>query len=141
MTARELAFDLLLKAEASKQYSNIALDNALQKSALSTADKNLVSALFYGVTERRLTLDYQIKSLSNRPIDEIDVKALISLRMGLYQIIYLTRIPNHAAINESVSLSPKKSSGFVNAILRLLCRTKTIPLNIYLSPIRLPLHW
>ena len=48
MTARELAFDLLLKAEASKQYSNIALDNALQKSDLSTADKNLVSALFYG---------------------------------------------------------------------------------------------
>ena len=128
MTARELAFDLLLKAEASKQYSNIALDNALQKSALSTADKNLVSALFYGVTERRLTLDYQIKSLSNRPIDEIDVKALISLRMGLYQIIYLTRIPNHAAINESVSLSPKKSSGFVNAILRNYLRRGTLAL-------------
>ena len=128
MTARELAFDLLLKAEASKQYSNIALDNALQKNALSTADKNLVSALFYGVTERRLTLDYQIKSLSNRPIDEIDVKALISLRMGLYQIIYLTRIPNHAAINESVSLSPKKSSGFVNAILRNYLRRGTLAL-------------
>ena len=128
MTARELAFDLLLKAEASKQYSNIALDNALQKSVLSTADKNLVSALFYGVTERRLTLDYQIKSLSSRPIDEIDVKALISLRMGLYQIIYLTRIPNHAAINESVSLSPKKSAGFVNAILRNYLRRGTLAL-------------
>ena len=122
MTARELAFNLLLKAEASKQYSNIALDNALQKSELSTADKNLVSAIFYGVTERRITLDYQIKSLSNRPIEEIDVKALIALRIGLYQLIYLTRIPNHAAINESVSLAPKKSSGFVNALLRSYLR-------------------
>ena len=122
MTARELTFNLLLKAESSKQYSNIALDNALQKSELSTADKNLVSAIFYGVTERRITLDYQIKSLSNRPIEEIDVIALIALRIGLYQLIYLTRIPHHAAINESVSLAPKKSSGFVNALLRSYLR-------------------
>lgn len=122
MTARELAFELLFKAEASKQYSNIALDNALQKSDLSTADKNLTSALFYGVTERRLTLDYQINSLSSRPLKDIDTKALIAIRIGLYQLIYLTRIPHHAAINESVDLVPRKSSGFVNALLRSFLR-------------------
>ena len=62
MTARELALELLQKAEKSKQYSNIALDNALKSSDLSTADKGLVSAIFYGVIERQITLDYQIKT-------------------------------------------------------------------------------
>ena len=74
MTARELALELLLKAESSKQYSNIALDSALKKSELSNADKGLVSAIFYGVIERRITLDYQIKALSSRDIKNIDKK-------------------------------------------------------------------
>ena len=122
MTARELALELLIKAESSKQYSNIALDNALKKSDLSSADKGLTSALFYGVIERRITLDYQIKSLSSRNINEIDKRTLNALRIGLYQLIYLDRIPHHAAINESVDLCTRKSSGFVNAILRSFLR-------------------
>lgn len=122
MTARELALELLIKAEGSKQYSNIALDNALKKSDLSSADKGLTSALFYGVIERRITLDYQIKSLSSRNINEIDKRTLNALRIGLYQLIYLDRIPHHAAINESVDLCTRKSSGFVNAILRSFLR-------------------
>lgn len=128
MNARELALDLLLKAESSKQYSNIALDNALKRSELSSADKSLASAIFYGVIERRLTLDYQINSLSSRKIDDIDTKTLNALRIGLYQLIYLDRIPHHAAINESVSLCSKKSSGFVNAILRSFLRKGGITL-------------
>ena len=122
MTARELALELLIKAESSKQYSNIALDNALKKSDLSSADKGLTSALFYGVIERRITLDYQIKSLSSRNINEIDKRTLNALRIGLYQLIYLDRIPHHAAINESVDLCTRKSSGFANAILRSFLR-------------------
>lgn len=128
MNARELALDLLLKAESSKQYSNIALDNALKRSELSSADKSLASAIFYGVIERRLTLDYQINALSSRKIDDIDTKTLNALRIGLYQLIYLDRIPHHAAINESVSLCSKKSSGFVNAILRSFLRKGGITL-------------
>ena len=89
MTARELAYGLLTKAENSRQYSNIALDNALSKSDLSPIDKGLVSAIFYGVLERRLTLDYQISQLSSRKLEEIDISALIALRMGIYQIIYM----------------------------------------------------
>ena len=122
MTARELALDLLLKSEKTKQYSNIALDNALKKSDLSTADKSLASALFYGVIERRITLDYQIKSLSSRDLKDIDSKTINALRIGLYQLIYLDRIPHHAAINESVSLCTRKSAGFTNAILRSFLR-------------------
>ena len=122
MTARELALDLLLKGEKTKQYSNIALDNALKKSDLSAADKGLASALFYGVIERRITLDYQIKSLASRDLKDIDSKTINALRIGLYQLIYLDRIPHHAAINESVSLCTRKSAGFANAILRSFLR-------------------
>ena len=122
MNARTLVLELLLKTEGSKQYSNIALDNALKKSELSPADKGLASALFYGVIERRITLDYQIKSLSSRELAKIDSRTLNALRIGLYQLIYLNRIPHHAAINESVSLCPRKSAGFANAILRSFLR-------------------
>ena len=57
MTPRKLAFDLLIKAEKSKQFSNIALDNALCATDMNEADKRLCSSLFYGVTERKITLD------------------------------------------------------------------------------------
>ena len=89
MSARELVLELLQKAEKSKQYSNIALDNALKSSDLSPADKGLASAIFYGVIERRITLDYQIKALSSRDIKDIDARTLNALRIGLYQLIYL----------------------------------------------------
>ena len=128
MTAREIVLELLLKAEKSNQYSNIALDNALKQTELSSADKGLVSAIFYGVIERRITLDYQIKALSSRELKDIDTKTLNAIRIGLYQLIYLDRIPAHAAINESVSLCSKKSAGFANAILRSFLRKGVITL-------------
>ena len=75
-----------------------------------------------------MTLDYRISQLSSRPIRELDHKVLCALRLGLYQLIYLDRVPAHAAINETVSLCPKKSAGFVNAILRAHTRTEmTVP--------------
>lgn len=117
-TPRRLAFDLLIKAQKSKQYSNIALDKALEASTLGDLDRRLASALFYGVIERRLTLDYRIAQLSERPLADVDAQALCAIRLGLYQLIFMEKIPAHAAINESVSLVSKKSSGFVNAILR-----------------------
>ena len=126
--AREIALELLLKAEKSKQFSNIALDKALQKSELSSADRRLVSALFYGVIERRITLDHRLASLSSRPLSDVDTNTLTVLRLGLYQLIFMDKIPKHAAINESVSLCPRRTSGFVNAILRAHLRTGETPL-------------
>lgn len=126
--ARALALDLLIKAEKSKQYSNIALDKALEKCELSPADRRLASALFYGVIERRLTLDHRLTALSSRPLSEIDEHTSAVLRLGLYQLIFMDKIPHHAAINESVSLCPRRTSGFVNAILRSHLRTAETPL-------------
>ena len=128
MTPRSLAFDLLSKAEKSKQYSNITLDNALKSSDMSEADKRLASALFYGVTEKKISLDHRIAKLSSRPIEQLDTAVLTALRMGIYQLVYLDRIPPHAAINETVSLCSKKTAGYVNAILREHTRKPEIEL-------------
>ena len=122
MTPRELALRLLLRAETNDQFLNISLDHALSESGMSDADRALTATLVYGVTERRLLLDYQIRALSSRPDGELDPKVRNALRLGLYQLICLDRIPPHAAINESVSLVPRKASGFVNAILRAYTR-------------------
>ena len=115
---RALALELLLKAQKTDQFSNIALDKALENSLLSPADKRLSSVLFYGVIERRITLDYRISQLSSRPIEQIDPHTLNALRLGLYQLMFTDKIPPHAAINETVSLCTRKTSGFVNGILR-----------------------
>ena len=128
MTPRKVALDLLKKAEKSKQYSNIALDHALSESGMSEQDRALASALFYGVTERKITLDYQLSRLSSRPLDSLENDVLCALRLGLYQLMYMDRIPNHAAINETVALCSRKTSGFVNAILRAFTRQGEAPL-------------
>ncbi len=122
MSPRKLAFDLLQKAETNDQYLNIALDHTLDASSLSELDRALAATLVYGVTERKLTLDYQIDRLSSRPTDELDLSVRTALRLGLYQLIYLDRIPPHAAVDESVSLVSRRASGFVNAILRAYTR-------------------
>ena len=124
MTPRFLAYQLLIKIEKSKQYSNIALDNALLASDMSDADKRLASILFYGVIERKISLDYRIATLSSRELTSLDASVLTALRLGLYQLMYLDRIPPHAAINETVALCSKKVAGFVNAILRAHTRQK-----------------
>ena len=122
MTAREAAFGVLNRCEKQKQYSNLALDSTLKRNELSDQDRTLVTALVYGVLERKLTLDYQIASLSSRPLSEISVEVLTALRMGIYQLAFLDRVPDHAAVNETVGLAGKKTSGFVNAILRSFLR-------------------
>ena len=118
MNIRKLALELLNKTEKAGQYSNIAIDNAIKKNELDTQDSSLLCVLVYGVIERKLTLDYIIDTLSSLPPSKIELNIRNILRMGLYQLIYLDRIPAHAAINESVALCPGRSRGFANAILR-----------------------
>ncbi|MBQ9801505.1 MAG: hypothetical protein IJW51_00315 [Clostridia bacterium] len=123
MSARALAADLLLRAEAAGQYADRALDAALSRATeLSLQDKGLVTTLFYGVIEHRITLDYIIDGLSSVAPSAIERGVRTTLRVALYQLLYLDRVPDHAAINEAVSLTPRRSKGFVNAVLRSFCR-------------------
>ena len=119
---RAAVCELLLRCEAAGQYSNIALDTALKRGHFEGADRGLFTALFYGVTEHKLTLDHIIDAHSKLPASKIEARVRTALRLGLCQLLYFDRIPDHAAINESVSLVPSRSRGFVNAILRNFLR-------------------
>jgi len=115
---RAAALTSLVKWEKDGRYANLEVNAALGLSALSGADRGLYTALFYGVVERVITLDYMISRLSSRPADTIDRETMCALRLGLYQLTYMDRIPPHAAVSESVAVSPARSRGFVNALLR-----------------------
>lgn len=121
MSARRLAYKILKSASVGATYSNIALDNAIKKNELSDADRGLVTAIVMGVTERRITLDYIIDAMAKRS-EMVDSETRIILQMGILQLLCLDRIPEYAAVNETVALAPKRSVGFVNAVLRNLLR-------------------
>ena len=129
MNAREAAFISLQKYESSGVYSNIELSYATKRNHLEGAEKALYTALFYGVIERKLTLDYYIAALSDRRDEDIDLAVRIILRLGLYQLLYMTKIPESAAVNESVKLAgrfyaKKNSDAFINAVLRNFLRKR-----------------
>ena len=126
---RKIAYDVLVRCSSAEQYSNIALDTAIKRSDLTPPDRGLLTTLVYGVIERQITLDAIIDSLADRKGGDISPDVRTLLRIGLYQLAYLDRVPDHAAVNETVDMAPKRSRGFVNAILRAFIRSgKEIPI-------------
>ncbi len=109
---------MLTRCERDGGYSNLVLDRELQRTELSDVDRALVSHLVFGVISRKITLDYYIAKLSAVAGSKLEPQVKNILRMGLYQLIYMDRIPSHAAVNESVALAPQRAKGFVNALLR-----------------------
>lgn len=121
-SARQTAFEILNKIQRDNSYSNLALDHALDKADTDKKDKKFVSALVYGVTERRISLDYNLSLYLSQPIKKLKPEVLTALRLGAYQILFMDKIPVSAAVNESVKLAKKNgaafASGLVNAVLR-----------------------
>ncbi len=115
---RKTALTVLTRYERDGGYSNLVLDRELQKAELSLADRALASHLVFGVISRKITLDFYISELSTVAGSKIEPQVKNILRMGLYQLIYMNRIPPHAAVNESVNLATGRAKGFVNALLR-----------------------
>ena len=129
---RQIAANALLKIEVDNAYSNITLNNLLSDSELSQLDKALCTTIFYGVLERKITIDYILKKFISTPINKIKPFTLTVLRSAVYQIMYMDKIPNSAAVNESVNLikMSKESfnTGFVNGVLRNILRNEiTLP--------------
>lgn len=122
--ARKLLVSLLLRAQH-EGYSNLLLNHALKKADLTEADKAFVTGAFYGVLERRLTLDYILNTLLKRPLEKTPPYTAAVLRSGAYQILYFSKIPESAAVNESVRLlrnsKERGNAGLCNAVLRRLC--------------------
>ncbi len=112
--SRQIAFETLYKIFYDDAYSNIALDKAL---AGLESGKSFAARLVYGVVERRITLDSIIESFCKKP----KPKVLIILRMGVYQLYFMDKVPSNAAINESVELANKNGLSFysklINAVL------------------------
>ncbi len=122
---RTLAVKALLRVNEGG-FSNIVLDALLSGAHLENRDKAFISAIFYGVLERRITLDKIIKKYSTKPLDELSPEVLECLRIGFYQLIYMNSVPDMAAANETVEavkqLGAERAAGFVNGILRSFIR-------------------
>ena len=121
--ARNVALNCLYKIDEENGYSNIVLDEYLNKyrEKLNKKDINLISEIVYGTITWKLTIDTIIQKYSKIKLKKMSCWVLNVLRMGTYQIIFLDKVPKSAAVNESVNLTRKyafKSSNFVNAILR-----------------------
>lgn len=116
---------ILLKWEKGS-YSNLAINKYIPPHT-STKDRAFITQLVFGVIQHKLTLDYIISQISTIKIKKINIPVLNILRLGIYQILFLDRIPNHAIVNEAVNLTKKynkKTTGFVNAVLRNAIRKK-----------------
>lgn len=124
--ARITAIKALIKTENDEGYSNIVIDKALDNDNLSKLDRAFASALFYGVLERKITLDYILSKYLKNPVEKTDITVLTILRCGIYQLKFMDKVPDNAAVNESVkcavSLKKHSAKGFVNAVLRSFIR-------------------
>lgn len=127
---RQTAFDVLLHWHRAHH----TLDRSLEKhsnqiSHLSPKDRTLCNAIIFGVLRHRESIDWIIKAFSNASLDKIQLKLLYILRIALYQIIYLDRVPDFAAINTAVEMGKqyggKRSAGFLNAVLRKAAKNHT----------------
>ena len=123
--ARRAAFDILRRVEAEGAYAS-TLVSALPQSSLSREDRALAQEIALGALRWQGSLDYFIERYSRRPVSRLDLSVLISLRMGLYQLRHLSRVPQSAAVNESVNLvkiaRATSAAGMVNAVLRNAAR-------------------
>lgn len=123
---RYTAAKLLDKTLKSGSYSNIQLNSGLERSDLDSQGKKLCTAIYYGVIQRRITLDYILAQYCSRPLSKMDSIIVTILRCGVYQLLYMDSIPDNAAVNESVRLAKQfgktSASGMVNAVLRSFIR-------------------
>lgn len=125
--ARKTAVKVLVKIEKEGTYSNLGVAEALKNSELKLQDKYLATAIIYGVLDRKITLDYILSKFLKTHINKTEPFTLMVLRSALYQIKYMDKIPESAAVNEAVKIMKSskfsRNAGFVNGVLRSVLRT------------------
>lgn len=124
--ARKAAAAALVEVETRGAYSNLTLQKLFSGGGFSAEDRALTSALFYGVLDRRITLDFVLSRLIKKGIESVRPYTAAVLRLSAYQLMYMERIPPSAAVNEAVRLvkgsRERYNAAFVNAVLRSLLR-------------------
>lgn len=124
---RQAACETLLRIRKEGGFADRLIDIELSGGALSGPDRGLYAELVFGVLRRQGTLDHILQQLLEKPMVELDPQALVILRIGLYQLTCLDRIPESAAVNESVNLAKlitPGTSGLINAVLRNYLRRR-----------------
>ncbi|MDM5297884.1 16S rRNA (cytosine(967)-C(5))-methyltransferase RsmB [Bacillus pumilus] len=122
---REVALDALIKLEQNQAYSNLLLQSVMKDKELADQDKPLLTELVYGTLQNKLALDYMLAPFVKKP-QKVAPWVMQLLRMSLYQMVYLEKIPDRAAIHEAVELTKKRGhkgiSSLVNGVLRSVQR-------------------
>lgn len=126
INARDVALKIINEVENAGAYANLALSKELGRQRLPDQDRRFVTELVYGTIKAGKTLDWMLSQYSARPLEQITPVILNILKMGLYQLFFLSKVPPSAACNEAVELAKKYGhSGtvkFVNGILRAATR-------------------
>lgn len=125
---RKGAFDILRRVEEGA-FSDLALDATIAKmGGMDPRDRALLTELVYGVLRQRGRLDYALQRFCSQPLTKVEPGVVRLLRLACYQILNLDRVPDRAAVHESVELAKRlgltRASGFINGVLRSLVREK-----------------
>lgn len=131
-SAREAAMLTLAACERQGAWSDGYLKRILREQGLDRRDAALAARLCYGVLQNKLLLDWHLARFCRSKLTSLDVKVLCDLRVAVYQILFLDKIPPSAAVNEAVDLAKKhcrnpKAAGMVNGILRAMLREEKLP--------------
>lgn len=123
---REAALDALIKIEKNQAYSNLLLNEVMKSKNLSSIDEPLFTQIVYGTLQQKKQLDYILSFFSKKPLGKLEPWAVTLLRLSLYQLKFLDRVPDHAVLNEAVTIAKKRGhkgiGGMVNGILRSYLR-------------------
>lgn len=125
-SAREIAVRGLIEVFDHEGYSNLVLDQGMKKAELPPQERAFCAALFYGVVERCITLDWVLGRYSRQPVEKLTPAVRAILRLALYQLLYMPSVPDRAAVDEAVKLTRvlrvASAGGFVNGVLRHFLR-------------------
>ncbi|WP_339249619.1 16S rRNA (cytosine(967)-C(5))-methyltransferase RsmB [Sporosarcina sp. FSL W8-0480] len=127
---RDAALSILMEIHDNQAYSNLLLNRTIKKYAIEAKDRGLLTELTYGTLQHRMTLDYYLEPFVKGKLDAW-VREL--LRLSIYQIVYLTKIPPHAVVHEAVEIAKRRGhkgiASTVNGILRSILRKGVRPIE------------
>src|SRR5512138_3311102 len=124
---RRAAFHTLARIYKERSYADLLIDRELSLGQIQGPDRGLYTELVYGVLRRQGSLDHVMAQFSKTPPAKLERAVLILLRLGIYQLLFLDRVPASAAVNETVKLAhdlAPRAAGFINAVLRTTDRQR-----------------
>ncbi len=123
---RDVALDVLLQIEKNQAYSNLLLNQTVKRTQLDPRDVGLLTEIVYGTVQRRDTLDFFLQPFIKKGLHSLEDWVKVLLRLSVYQLVYLDRVPERAVVHEAVAIAKgrghKGISGMVNGVLRSLLR-------------------